>query len=134
MFRIAALRRDDITTSTLPAVRAIPALALSSVLLAGCSSEQPKEETSPNVARWKAGNAVVVLVADLARGPKGDLADYGRLMKRPGVIAVWSKGDTMRVSLSRQAMLVDMVALRQELERTPGLSNVREVIVPATSG
>jgi hypothetical protein len=111
-------------------VRVVPALAACALLLTGCSGEQPRADHSPNLAAWKAGNAVVVLVADVERGPAGDLADYGRLMTQPGVIAVWSKGGTMRVSLSRQAMLVDMVALRLELERTPGLTNVREVIVP----
>ncbi len=101
---------------------------------AGCSAEKPAEKASRkasrNVTAWRTGDAVVVLVADVKRGPNGDLADYGSLKKRPGVIAVWSKGNTLRLSMSRQAMLVDMAALKLELERTPGLSNVREAVVP----
>jgi hypothetical protein len=112
-------------------VRRVTAVAAAGLLaLAGCSAEEPRAKTSANVAGWKAGDAVVVLVADVRRGPNGDLADYGRLMERPGVIAVWSKGSTLRLSMSRQAMLVDMAALKLELERTPGLSNVRESVVP----
>lgn len=99
---------------------------------AGCSEDKPAEKASTNVTAWKAGDAVVVMVADVKRGPNGDPADYGSLMKRPGVIAVWSKGNTLRLSMSRQAMLVDMAALKLELERTPGLSNVREIVVPPT--
>ena len=115
-------------------MRLLPALALSVLLAAGCSSDVPEAEPSANQASWQPGHAVVVLVADVQRGPQGDLADYGRFLERPGVIAAWSKDGTFRVSMSRQALLVDMVALRRELERTPGLSNIREVIVPPTSG
>lgn len=97
---------------------------------AGCSSGKPAEKTSTNVAAWKAGDAVVVLVADMKRGPNGDLGDYSSLMERPGVISVSSNGNTLRLSMSRQAMLVDMAALKLELERTKGLSNVRETVVP----
>lgn len=112
-------------------MRAVTALAVAVLLAsAGCSAEGPGKSPSANVSAWKAGDAVVVLVADVSRGPEGNLVDYSSLGKRPGVIAVWSKNDTLRVSLSRQAMLVDMAALKLELERTPGLSNVRETIVP----
>jgi hypothetical protein len=81
------------------------------------------------VSRWKAGHAVVVLVADLDPGPVGQRIDYGGLGQRPGVIAVWSKNGTLRFSFGRQAELVDMAALKLELARTPGLSNVRTVVV-----
>ncbi len=96
----------------------------------GCSAESAKP--SANVSAWKAGHAVVVVVADVASGPLGDAVDYSDLGTRPGVIAVWSKGTTLRLSLSRQAMLVDLAALKLELERTPGLSNVRQTFVPPT--
>ena len=108
---------------------AVLASAGAALVLAGCSSAN-SPEPSANVSAWKAGHAVVVLVADVARGPQGDAVDYSGLGTRPGVIAVWSKGSTLRLSLSRQAMLVDLAALKLELERTPGLSNVRETIVP----
>lgn len=110
---------------------ALPVLIAAALLgLTACSSKAPVPEVSRNVATWKPGHAVAVLIADVARTPEGDQADYGAFMKRPGVIAVWSKEGTLRVSLSRQAMLVDLAALKLELEKTAGLSNVREVVVP----
>jgi hypothetical protein len=99
------------------------------VAAAGCSSDPPEEE-SRNLARWKPGNAVVVLVADVRAGMSPDVADLG---ERPGVIAAWTKGSTLRLSFGRQAKLVDLAALQLELERTAGLSNVRQVVV-APSG
>jgi hypothetical protein len=104
---------------------------LLALVAAGCSGDPSEESAAPSSASaWQPGQAVVVLVADVKHGPEGDLGDYGQFMKRPGVIAVWSKNDTLRVSLSRKALLTDMAALRFELERTAGLSNVREVLVP----
>jgi hypothetical protein len=103
------------------------ALTLALLLaLVGCSSDKPKE--SPNVSAWKPGSAVVVLVADVDAAHQGKV-DLAPLGERPGVIAAWGKGSTLRVSFGRQAKLVDMAALKLELARTPGLSNVREVVV-----
>ena len=107
--------------------RALAVAAL--VAAAGCSSDPPKEE-SPNGARWKAGTAVVVLVADMRPGLSPDVADLG---ERPGVIAAWTKGSTLRLSFGRQAKVVDVAALHLELQGTPGLSNVHQVVVDPAS-
>ena len=112
-------------------MRAVTTLTVALLVAAtGCSSEPPSKPLSANVRAWKAGDAVVVLVADAKRDPANGLTDYTGLSKRPGVIAVWSVGETVHVSMSRQAMLVDLAALRLELERTPGLSNIRQTVVP----
>ena len=110
---------------TVRAVTAITAVVL--LASAACSSDTPTTKPSSNVSRWKAGNAVVVLVADVR---PGSVADVSSLGTRPGVIAVSSTSGTVRLSLSRQAMLVDLAALTLELQRTPGLSNVRQTVVP----
>ncbi len=54
------------------------------------------------------------------------------LGRRPGVIAAWTKGDTLRVSFGRAAMLADMAALKLELEHTAGIRSVRETVVAPT--
>jgi hypothetical protein len=110
-------------------VRTAGAAALLALALSGCSgsSSQPASTTA---SAWKPGDAVAVLIADVTRGPSGDPVDFGQFADRPGVIAVYTKGDTLRLSLSRKALLTDLASLRLELERTEGLSNVREVFVP----
>lgn len=95
----------------------------------GCGSSSPAPKTSPNAATWRAGHAVVVIVADVQPGTFPDVASLGR---RPGVISVWTKNRTLRVSFGRGAMLADMAALKLELERAPGMMNVREVVVAPT--
>ena len=107
-------------------MRAVTSLLLALVLVAGCSAEEPVTE-SPNLAKWKAGNAVVILTADVAAGTNVDVEDLG---KRPGVISASVASGRLKLALSRQAMLVDLAALKAELRMTSGLSNVRETFTP----
>ena len=95
----------------------------------GCGSSTPAPKTSSNIATWRAGHAVVVLIADVQPGTSPDVASLGR---RPGVISAWTKNQTLRVSFGRAAMLADMAALKLEMERSPGLADVREVVVAPT--
>jgi hypothetical protein len=98
---------------------------VAAAVLSGCSHTN-SHASSPNLTTWRAGNAVVVLSADVV----GDPADVERLGHKPGVIAASSTGKSLRIAFSRQAMLVDLAALKLELEHTPGLANVREQVVP----
>lgn len=106
-------------------MRVLPALLLTLVLAAGCSTDEPAKE-SPNVQLWRAGDAVVVLAADVGAGTTVDVGLFGA---RPGVVASSVKNGTLRLSFSRRAMLVDLAALKLDLARTPGISNVRETFV-----
>jgi hypothetical protein len=109
-------------------MRVIPALLLALALTTSCSTDEPAKE-SPNVAKWKAGNAVVVVTADLAAGTDVDVEALGR---RPGVISASVASDRLKVALSRQAMLVDLGALKADLTKTQGVSNVREAFTTPT--
>ena len=110
------------------AATVITAAAL--LALTGCSSQGPTKKLSANVSAWRAGDAVVVMVADVRSGAQGAATDYSKLVMRAGVIAAGAQNNKLKVSFGRQALLVDMAALKLELERTPGVSNVREIIVP----
>ena len=109
-------------------ILATSALAGSLALgLVACSDSPDAPEQSPTVAHWKAGNAVVVLVADVAADTHPDVEALGR---KPGVISASGQPGTLRIAFGRQAMLTDVASLRLELQSTKGLSNVREVVNP----
>lgn len=99
------------------------------VAVTGCSSPTRDDVLSANAARWQPGSAVVVLSVELQ--PKGDAPlDISRLGRRPGVLSVSGDERTLKIALSRQAALVDLAALTLELERHPGVTHVRQVVVP----
>lgn len=105
-------------------------LVIVMVVAVGCSSEDDGQPVSENVARWKPGSAVVVLTADVASVAGGQPLDISGFGRRPGVISVSGDTDSLKIALSRQAALVDLAALRLDLENTPGISNVRQTVVP----
>ena len=108
-------------------MRMVTAAVVLALGVAGCSSSSDEPEQSPTVSRWQAGDAVVVLVADVAAAAQPDVEGLGR---KPGVISTSGTSGTLRIAFGRQAMLTDVAALRLELARTRGLSHVREVVNP----
>jgi hypothetical protein len=111
----------------------VAGLGLVSVIAAaGCTSGDRADVLSENASRWRAGSAVVVLSADLAPTVGGQPLVIGDFGARRGVISVSGDTRVLKIALSRQATLADFAALRLELERTPGVMNVREVVIPPT--
>jgi len=95
------------------------------LLVTGCSGKAAPDTSS--ASRWKPGNAVVILQAEVK---SATTTDYGTLLHVHGVISVSQTGGTLKVALSRQALLTDMAQVRLRMDSDAGLANVREIVVP----
>lgn len=107
-------------------MRVVP-VALALLLVVGCSGKA-RQEISPNQKAWRAGDAVFIVTAVVTRGQ----LDVNRLARLPGVIAASQSGQTLKLSMGRQALLVDLAAVELQLQRTAGVTDVHAGVgVPA---